>query len=130
MKVVTQIAVFLDNRLGALARVCEALSEAGINICALTTSDTIDHTVLRMVVSDADKALDLFEERGTLAVDDKVLMLDATNEPGSLGGIARKLSEAKINIEYCYCAADEETKRGALIIRVSDVEGALKVLGG
>src|SRR5215468_10727211 len=48
----TQLAVFLANRPGALARVCEALANAGINIYALATSDTADHTVVRMVVSD------------------------------------------------------------------------------
>jgi hypothetical protein len=44
----TQLAVFLANRPGALARVCEALANAGINIYALATSDTVDHTVVRM----------------------------------------------------------------------------------
>ena len=46
-----QLAVFLANRPGALARVCDALAKAGINIYALATSDTVDHTVVRMVVS-------------------------------------------------------------------------------
>jgi hypothetical protein len=43
----TQLAVFLANRPGALARVCEALANAGVNIYALATSDTVDHTVVR-----------------------------------------------------------------------------------
>jgi hypothetical protein len=51
----TQLAVFLANRPGALARVCEALAKAEINIHALATSDTVDHTVVRMVVSDPTK---------------------------------------------------------------------------
>src|SRR5437660_12127975 len=53
----TQLAVFLANRPGALARVCEALAKAEINIYALATSDTVDHTVVRMVVSDPTKHL-------------------------------------------------------------------------
>jgi hypothetical protein len=43
----TQLAVFLANRPGALARVCDALAKAGINIYALATSDTVDHSVVR-----------------------------------------------------------------------------------
>jgi hypothetical protein len=39
----TQLAIFLENRPGALVRVCEALAKAGINIQALTVSDTVDH---------------------------------------------------------------------------------------
>lgn len=65
----TQLAVFLANRPGALARVCDALANAGINIYALATSDTVDHTVVRIVVSDPTKALMLLGEAGVLALE-------------------------------------------------------------
>ena len=76
MQIATQLALFLDNRPGMLARVCDALSTAKINIYAITTSDTIDHSVIRMVVSDTRKALLLFEEHGTLVVESEVLLID------------------------------------------------------
>src|SRR5204863_4687973 len=41
----TQLAVFLSNRPGALARVSEELATAEINIHALSISDTADHSV-------------------------------------------------------------------------------------
>ena len=63
MELTNQLALFLDNRPGTLARLCEALAEAKINIYAISTSDTVDHSVVRMVVSDWRKALLLFEER-------------------------------------------------------------------
>src|SRR4029453_1935143 len=53
----TQLAVVLSNRPGALARVCEELAGAEINIHALAISDTADHSVVRMAVSDPTKAL-------------------------------------------------------------------------
>ena len=62
MHITTQLALFLENKPGTLARVCEALEKAKINIYAVSTSDTIDHSVVRMVVSDTRKALLLFEE--------------------------------------------------------------------
>ena len=46
---------------------CDALANAGINIYALATSDTADHTVVRMVVSDPTMALMLLGEAGVLA---------------------------------------------------------------
>src|SRR5947207_9296790 len=95
----TQLAVFLSNRPGALARVCEELAGAEINIhalstsdtadhsvvrmvpwsdrltpFALSTSDTADHSVVRMVLSDPTKALMLLGERGVLALETEVLM--------------------------------------------------------
>src|SRR5919205_1161299 len=114
MHIATQLALFLENRPGMLARVCDALSEAKINIFAISTSDTIDHSVVRMVVSDTRKALLIFEEHGTLVVENDVLMIDGNNRPGSLARIAHKLSDAKINIEYAYCATAPDSKKGLL----------------
>src|ERR1700688_1506243 len=101
----TQLAVFLANRPGAVARVCEALANAEINIQALATSDTVDHTVVRMVVSDPTKALMLLGEAGVLALETEVLTIETASEPGVLAKIAERLAEANLNIEYAYLAA-------------------------
>src|SRR6202162_3254521 len=98
----TQLAVFLANRPGALARVCEALANAEINIHALATSDTVDHSVVRMVVSDPTKALMLLGEAGVLALESDVLMIETENEPGVLAKIAERFSRAEVNIVYAY----------------------------
>jgi hypothetical protein len=128
IQIAQQLAVFLDNRPGTLARLCDALSEAKINIYAISTSDTVDHIVIRMILSEPAKALHLFEERGTLAVTTEVLMLDATNKPGSLAAIAHALADAKVNIDYAYSATSPSAQKGLMIMRVSDAKKALKVL--
>src|SRR5437867_10771099 len=115
MHIAKQLAIFLENRPGMLARVCDALAEARINIYAITTSDTVDHSVIRMVVSDTRKALLLFEERGTLVVESEVLMIEGDNKPGSLARLSQKLADAGVNIEYCYCATPPDAKKGLLI---------------
>jgi len=128
MQITKQLAVFLDNRPGMLARVADALAEAKINIYAISTSDTIDHTVIRLVVSDYRRALHVFEEHGTLVVEDDVLLVDGSNKPGELARVAHKLADAKVNIEYCYSATPPEVKKGLLVLRVSNPTKALKVL--
>src|SRR6266702_2250619 len=127
MQITKQLAVFLDNRPGMLARLADALAQAKINIYAITTSDTVDHSVIRLVVSDYRRAMHLFEEHGTLVVEDDVLMVDASNKPGELARIGHRLAEAKINIEYCYSATASDAKKGLLILRVSNPVKALKV---
>lgn len=128
MEITKQLAIFLDNRPGTLGRVCAALGKAGVNIYALSTSDTVDHSVLRMVVSDYRKAIQLLEAHNALVVEDDVLMMDGDNQPGGLARICRRLAAAKLNIEYCYCASSPNVKQGLLILRVSDPKKALKVL--
>src|SRR5215468_1853917 len=128
IKTATQLAVFLANRPGALARVCEALAKAGINIQALATSDTVDHTVVRMVVSDPTKALMLLGEAGTLALETEVLMIETASQPGVLAKIAERLAESEVNIEYAYLAGGRGSEKGLIVLRPSDVEKAMRVL--
>jgi hypothetical protein len=75
----TQLALFLSNRPGALAKVCEELAKAEINIHALSISDTVDHSIVRMVVSDTTKALMLLGEGGMIALEAEVLMTSDNN---------------------------------------------------
>src|SRR5262249_15823927 len=124
----TQLAVFLANRPGALARVCEALANAGINIYALATSDTVDHTVVRMVVSDTTQAIMVLGEGGVGGVETEVVTMETASEPGVLAKIANRLAEAEVNIEYTYLAAGREADKGLIILRPSDVEKARRVL--
>jgi len=124
----TQLAIFLANRPGALARVCEALAKAEINVHALATSDTVDHSVVRMVVSDPTKALMLLGEAGVLALESDVLMIETDNKPGVLAKIAERLAESEVNIEYVYLAGSPKAAKGLIILRPSDVEKAQSVL--
>lgn len=128
MEIAIQLAIFLENRPGALARVCEALGEANINIHAISTSDTVDHTVVRLVLSEPRKAIFLLEERGMLVVENEVLLVDGANRPGALAAITRCLARARINIEYLYCAAGPKAKTGLLVLRVSNPRKAMTVL--
>ena len=128
MRITKQLAIFLDNRPGTLASVADALAQAKVNIYAITTSDTVDHSVIRLVVSDYRKALEVFESHGTLVVEDDVLMIEEPNKPGKLAEIARRLAAARINIEYCYSATAPNAKQGLLILRLSNPAKALKVL--
>ena len=128
MDIAKQLSVFLANTPGTLSEVCGELARQKINIYALAISDTVDHAVVRMVVSDSRRALRIFEERGTLVVESDVLLIDGDNRPGSLASIAHKLAKARINIEYAYLATSPGSKRGLAIVRPSNVKKALEVL--
>jgi hypothetical protein len=128
VQLTTQLAVFLENRPGALARLCDALQQAKINILALCTGDTVDHCVVRLILSDPGAALQLMERHGTVVVESEVLLIQADNKPGTLGRIAHKLAQAKVNIHYAYSATSPDIKRGLLVLRVSHPEKAMKAL--
>jgi hypothetical protein len=128
MHITQQLAIFLENKPGTLARLCDTLAAAGINIYAITTSDTIDHSVIRLVVNDPRKAMLIFEEHAALVVEDDVLLVDVDNHPGTLAKLCHKLAAARVNIEYCYCTTSPNAKRGLLVLRTSNAKKALKAL--
>jgi len=128
METVTQLAVFLANKPGTLAAVCDALASEKINIFALTVSDTIDHAVVRMIVSDPKRALSIFEQHGTLVVENEVLLLEQDNKPGTLSELAKKLAEKNVNIEYAYLASAPDCAKGLLILRPNNIRKAYELL--
>jgi len=130
MELTTQLAIFLENKPGALARVCEALQEDEISILAVSVADGVDHAVVRLVVDQPGRAAHLLEEAGILVNENEVLLLDAKNRNGMLLDIAVRLSKAKVNIEYLYCAVRRSQKKGVVVLRPSNVRKAMKALEG
>jgi hypothetical protein len=128
MEIATQLALFLANKPGTLAAVCDALAAEDINIFGLTISDTVDHAVVRMVVSDHVRALSIFEEHGTLVVENEVLILEHDNKPGTLSRIAKKLAAENVNIEYAYLASAPTAAKGLLIFRPNNLKKAFEIL--
>jgi len=86
MRVETQLSAFLENRAGVLAELAADLARHGISIRALTIANLVDHAVVRLVVSEPQKALHLLGDRGVLAVSSSVLALDMPDEPARSPG--------------------------------------------
>lgn len=123
-----QLSVFLDNRPGTLARTCQALAREGINILALSISDTVDHAVIRMVVSDAKKAETILQSLHGTIQEREVVFMDIPNKPGTLAKIAEQLAAAGINIEYAYCTGASDQEMGNMVLRTNDLEATIDAL--
>jgi hypothetical protein len=130
MKIVKQLSLFLENKPGTLAAATRAFANENINIYALSVSDAVDHAVVRVVVSDAHKAIHMLGEHGVLVVERDVIMVEGKSKPGELAEIAEKLGKAKVNIEYAYTATPPGAGKGVMILRVDDMKKARRVLKG
>ena len=99
------LTVVLQDRPGELARLGQATGQAGLNIqgmCAITGEGK---GVIHLLFDDNDAttAQNALEEAGMGVADDReVLVIDVTDQPGTLGGMARALGEANVNIELAY----------------------------
>lgn len=123
-----QISVFLDDEPGTLANVSELLGKNGVNIHALSLAEGVGHGYVRMVVDKPDVAVRVLAAAEQLTMEREVILLELSNLPGSLGRVARALADARINLEYAYCAAGPSVDRGLIVVRVSDTKKAVGVL--
>lgn len=128
MQLAKQLAIFLENKPGTLARVTGAFAKEKINILALTTSDTVDHAVLRVVVDNPDRATHLLETSGVLVVEREVIVIEGGARPGELAKIAQRLADHGINIEYTYGSVSPGAKKGLLVLRTTDNKRAIKAV--
>ena len=97
---VDQLSIFLENRAGRLAEVTRILSETGVNIRALSLADTSDFGILRLIVSDFEKAKDALKAGGFTVGRTTVVAVEVPDHPGGLHGILEMLRSAGINVEY------------------------------
>ena len=125
----TQISIVLKNELGALCRLCGILARAEVNIGGMSIDDCTDEGFIRLIVDDPEKAGKTLAQAKVPHLDTEVLVLDLANEPGMLQRVSAKLTEAGVNIHYAYGTADLQGRGGALVLRVSDLDKALEVLG-
>ncbi len=128
MDTMKQLAVFVANRPGTLAQICETLALNKINILGISVADAMDHAVLRFVVDNAAVAVHVLGETGLLVLDSDVLAVALDNQPGRLSDVSRALGEAGVNIEYAYGGTHPSDKSGTLFLKVSDTEVARAAL--
>lgn len=121
-----QLSVFLENKTGRLNDVAKVLAEAGINMTAFSVADNSDFGILRVLVSDPEKAKEVLKEKGFAVKLTNVLALRIGNSAGTLYGILDKLAESKVYIEYMY--AFSEGEQASVVIRPNNIDQAIEIL--
>lgn len=125
---IKQLSVFVENKKGHLSAVTTELEKENIDIRAIAVFDTTEFGILRLVVDDPNKALDVLNSRGYVARVSKVLGVDPEDKPGGLNHILNILDENDISIEYIYSFVIRKKDRPLMIFKVSNQEKAIEAL--
>jgi len=128
MKAIKQISLFVENKPGRMAKVSKTLSDAGVNIRALTVAEAGDFGVIRMVVDDPEKGYQVLHDSGFTVSETEVLAVEMKDIPGGLYEIVNTLGESDVNVDYAYAFVTTKAERAMLIIRVDNLEKAREVL--
>lgn len=123
---VKQLSVFIENREGRLEQVTEVLTDENVNILSLSMADTTEYGVLRMIVSDPEKARSALCAQGFSAMLTDVLAVRLEDRVGELHKMTHILCTLGLNIEYMYALASSGKR--AMIVKASDGEAAAKAI--
>ena len=124
--IIHQLSVFLENKSGRLTEVLEVLGEENIRITALTVADTTEFGILRLIVSEPEKARDLLKKKSFTVNITEVISVIAPSEAKHYAKVLKILSDLNISVEYTYAFSVGD--KSIIILRCSNSEEAIKAL--
>lgn len=125
---IEQISIFIENRSGRLAQITSALGESGVNIRAMSLADTSDFGILRLIVNDVDRAVEVLKKKGFTVRLSYVVAVEVKDQPGELGRFLTALEEAGLNVEYMYAFVQKSGEHAVVIFRFEDLDRAVDVI--
>jgi hypothetical protein len=124
MERITELFVILENKPSTLGDLCGYLAENEINI----ESIGVFHDTAKIYVKNLNKAVKLLEKLNyTIELRD-VLLVELENRPGALAELTSKLGDEGINIDYCFGTLSRKGTNQAVVLDVSNIEAAIKIL--
>lgn len=125
---VKQISVFIENTPGRLAHFTKLLGEHGIDLVSLSVADTTHFGILRGIVADYERAVELISENGYTVKLTEVLAVSVPDQPGGLAMVLEELAKNDIAVEYLYSFVRNVGGHALIIFRVDKLPEAEKVL--
>jgi hypothetical protein len=125
---IQQVSLFLENKPGQIIEPCRLLAGGNINIRTLSVADTQQFGILRMIVSDWKKAIQLLEGAGYVASATEVVAIEVPDRPGGLVKVMEVFENAAVNIEYMYAFTFGRGGTAVLIFRFDQPDAALELL--
>jgi hypothetical protein len=129
---IKQLSILLPNKQGMLGNLTNIFYEEGIDIRAISVYDTTEYGILRTVVDNPDKAVEVLNRNGIVAMVSDIMAINPEDRRGSLNEIFRILSERDINIDYIYSFVVEKGGPQYFVLKVEDIpktEGILRENG-
>jgi hypothetical protein len=122
-----QISVFIENKEGRIKKAIDTLANAGVNIRALSVGDTTKYGILRLIVSDNEKAIKSLEDDGFIVKESEVIVIAVPDQPNGLNSTLAILDDANINLEYIYAFVSSNPDEAIVAMKVEDTQKAIDV---
>jgi len=115
-----QISVFIENKYGKLSEILALLGSEHIRIIAATVADTSEYGILRLIVTEPEKAYKVLKDNNVSANLTEVLAITCGSSAGSYAETLNCFTQSGLSIEYMYCFSLKE--KSVLILRTNNKE--------
>ena len=125
---IKQLSIFLQNRMGSLAKPLEVLTVANVNIRAMCMADTSEFGILRLVVDDPIKGKEALEENNFLVKITDIIGVEMNDAPGGLTTVLDIIKDNLIDLEYLYAFSHDKAEKVILLLHADDIDNLISVL--
>lgn len=119
---VKQVSAFVENKTGRLSELADVLAGQHIDISALSLADASEYGVVRMIVSDPDRAVAALRENGIVCKITSALAVAMDDVPGGFSKALHSLTDNGIEIRYMYACIGHTPGKALMILSVDDPE--------
>lgn len=123
-----QVSVFAENRPGKIERITSVLAEKGINIRAVTITDSGEYGIIKLLLDNPVAGSEALQEKGIAATLKDIVAVRIEDSPGGLHDVALVLSNEGINVEDAYGFSVHDTSDAVFIFQVANVPHAEKII--
>lgn len=116
-----QLSIFAQNKRGTMQHITGILKDEGINIWGSITNDSAEYGIIRMVVSDPEKAKAALEKEDYLCKLTDVIGVEVEDKVGNLNLLLQALSESNVNVNYIYLSFNRDSGKPVQIFHAEDI---------
>ncbi|MCD8221902.1 MAG: amino acid-binding protein [Clostridiales bacterium] len=123
-----QVSIYAENKRGAMLDITGILCAEKINILGSVTNDSAEYGIVRMVVSDPNRCVEILTEKGYICKLTNVLAVEVEDEVGNLNHLLAALYESYINVDYVYLSFNRESGKPIMVLHTEGPEEVEKCL--
>jgi len=125
---IKQLSIFLQNKMGSLAKPLEVLTVTDVNIRAMCMADTSEFGILRLVVDNPEKGKEALEQNNFLVKMTEIIGVEMNDTPGGLTSVLKTIRDNNIDLEYLYAFTHDKADKAILLLHADDIDKLIEVL--
>lgn len=125
---IRQLSIFVENEVGSLARITSALKDNQINLRAISSFDSPEYGIMRVIVDDPVKTKEVLTQLGFAVKITEVIAVELVDRPGDLDHMLHILADANISVNYIYSFVLRKHNAPLMVLNVADMEVAEDIL--